>query len=556
MKAFKKFLYMVTAVAAFLATGCTEQIEPEPAPELVGQQVYFENNQKTSWLIGRSDDIKTEGGKSYVEIPVYRLNDADAYTVEYRFEAESGIETPAAPKFAAGEKATKFVVYFDESVFSYGVTKTFSIQLSQNLSEYGDSEFTFSITMPEPWVEMGKGIYVDDFLSALLETPAGLMAEVKFEKHAENPNRIRVVEPFGADTMFQLIGGVPGYFIYGEEPSYLEFDITNPDNVLLSANPVPIGFQINFSDVGALDALLYMSDNNEDGIYDAPITFKDGVIRFPANDQVILGYIVNGELGGWYANPTGSMAYALPGVELADYSINVTYAGMRVPSDNSATYAIFDFELGADVEKYRFAIVPENVSADYAAVVEGIVDGTLEGVVELDSSELQYEVALETGTYTIVAVPYAGGEASIGDASATFFYFPGSNGGAEVPDVEINLAIDSLANIMQKPDYEAQYPGNQYVAIGLFFDPTLISGMRIFIGDVEEIHAAVEAEEVTYKQLVDEYGNDVTSWVRDYDNGNVRILQMDPGSNLCIIFAFDTIYGKTQYYHYDYQMPA
>ncbi len=556
MKALKKFLYMVTAVAAFLATGCTEQIEPEPAPELVGQQVYFENNQKTSWLIGRSDDIKTEGGKSYVEIPVYRLTDADAYTVEYRFEAEDGIEAPAAPKFAAGEKATKFVVYFDEAAFELGETKTFSIQLSQNQSEYGDSEYTFAINKPEPWVAMGTGLYVDDFMSVLLDTPAGLTAEVKFEQHAENPNRIRVVEPFGADTMFQLIGGTPGYFIYGEEPCYLEFDITDPDNVLLSVNPAPVGFKINFSDVGALDAYLIITTADDAGTYSAPITLKDGVIRFPTNDQVIFGYFVDGELGGWYANSTGMMAYALPGVTLADYSIDVVYSGMRVPSDNSATYAIFDFKVGADVDKYRFAIVPENVSSDYSAVVSAIIDGTLEGVVELDSSELQYEVALETGAYTIVAVPYGGGEPSVGDAIATFFYFPGSNGGAEVPEVEIGLMVDSLANLMQNPAYEDQYPSNQYIAIGLFFDPTLISAMRIYIGDVAEVHAAVEAEEITYKQLVDEYGNDVTSWVRDYDKGNVRILQMDPGSNLCLVFAFDTIYGKTQYYHYDYQMPA
>lgn len=544
MKALKKFLYMVTAVAAFLATGCTEQIEPEPAPELVGQQVYFDTNQSTAWVIGRSDDIKTEGGKSYVEIPVYRMVDAEAYTLEYRFEAEAGIDTPAAPKFAAGEKATKFVVYFDEAAFEPGVTKTFSIQLSQNLSEYGDTEYTFSISMPELWNSLGMGLYRDDFLLPLYGGPAGYMWQVEIRQHAVETHRIRVIEPFSPEIISSIFGGVPGDMQISELEGYIEFDVTNPENVLIV--PSPCGFMLNPGIGSMVDFYLTnYDDENSTGKY------SNGVITFAPGS--LFWMIPDGR--GNYTNASGLFAVAMPGVSLKDASISASYAGMYVSADGNTSSAIFEFVLGSDVEKYRFAVVPGNVSTDYAAVVEGIVNNTLEGVVESEASELKWEVALETGNYTLVAVPYAGGEPSVGDAFATYFYFPGAGGG-EKPDAEINLMVDSLPNIMQNPAYEANYPSEYYMAIALFFEPSEISGMRFYVGDVDVVHAAVEAGEITYQELVDTYGNDVYSWVESYDQGNVRILPMQPGSKNCTIFAFDTIYGKTQYYHFDYEMPA
>ena len=88
-----------------------------------------------------------------------------------------------------------------------------------------------------------------------------------------------MVNPAGQRLFGEMWGGVPGFFVYpNEEDSYIEFDITDPNNVKLAQNPAMLNVGINFGADGVLPACLYIIEDEEaaDGSYAAPITYVDG----------------------------------------------------------------------------------------------------------------------------------------------------------------------------------------------------------------------------------------------------------------------------------------
>ena len=559
MKKFN-FIYLFLAlVGVFALTSCEHQYaDYTPGAQDANMGVYLPSTE--------GFEVKAE--TTSVDIVVARLNTEAVAEVTVRAEdtTSSGLFTwPASVTFAAGQSEANFTISFDGSKLEIGKEYAIRVQLDQaEASTYATSEFIYTIVLPEPWVNMGTGMYVDDFFRAIMaaagsDIEAGYVAPIQFQQHELNPNRIRVVNPASMDLFGNLYGGVPGFFDYTQavETSYIEFDVTDPNNVMLAENPTYLNVWANFGSDGILPLVLYVIDN-EDGSYAAPITLVDGVIRFP-KDNVVLGYI-DGGLYGWNANTEGMMMYCLPGVELTDYTISADYAGMIVSADNKTTTAIIEFTLGGDVEAYKFVLLPGSVE-DVDAVAASIVDGTAEGIVEATASETQYQVELTTGNYTIVAVPYAGGK-NVGVPTSKFFYFPGASTG-EKPEAQVQFLVDSLANIFaddadRAAQMEATYPAEYFVGIVLgIANPEEITGLRFYYNNSAAVHAAIEEGKfASYADLVEAYGDDVFKWVEGIKEGNIRILNLPADSDNCYIFAVDTIYGTTQYYHYDYDMPA
>ncbi len=566
---------MVTAVAALFATGCTEQIEPDPVPALNGQQVYFSSDQATVFEIGKN--VLGEGASSYVEIPIYRMADADECTVSMKFATSEGFNaTYDAPKFAAGQKESKLVISFDAGQLEPGESADCIVKLDEEIaSSYGKGydELTFTISNPEPWVavvdpvdpQVTYGTYIDDFFLPLLSNPSGIGAPAYFERHADNENRIRVVEPFGAHVWtywFGSVEAVASVVALDSEPAYFVFDVTEPENVVMEQNPCYLGFQAAFD--GFVDAYIIVAAPNENNQLDPSIpgliTYDNGVISF-AKECVYMCYDDgSGNLAIFSpANLEGLMQYILPGAEPvvpADYSLSVAYGGMFVATDNTAN-AVLDFTVGADVATYEFTVLPGNETANAQTIAESIIAGTCESdVVESDAATTQWQISeLVTGTYTVIAVAYdEEGEAQT--SIANIFYFPGMGGSTEIPEVNANFVVDSVANLTGNPDYESQFPSTSSFGIWLNIeDPSQIVGMRIYLDYKDNVHAYLDEGE-TIENIVDSAGEDVYEWILKIDEGNIRIYnQLNPG-DYCLIFAIDTIYGSTQYYHVDYTVPA
>lgn len=539
MKAVQKFLYIVAAVA-FFATGCTEQIEHTPAPKVDGQQVYFDVNQKTAFAYSEENPT--------IEIPLYRLVTDEAFTVNFRFMGDV-FEQPKAPSFAAGENATKFVVKYNPADINYGETKSFKIVLTSDTTPYGDgaAELEFFVTRPEPWTELGYGTYRDDVLvSTLFNGPGGFTWPVMFLQNDNNPNLYRLYEPFSRDVFMSIFGTVPDGITLAEG-GYIEFELSTdeeyPGVTFAEIIQSPVGMSVG--DLGEV----YLSS------YQVTGTFADGVATFPAGSAVL----VNIDWMGYLSNPNGLLAFAMPGVSLIDAFISAAYAGMSVNADGSVVEAIFDFELGPDVESYKFVVVEGNVQDDPSEVVAGLVDGTIEGV-ESSADQTRWAVELSTGYYTLVAVPYASGEAQVEDVFANYFYFAGVGAG-DKPEAEIKVSMGKFADYTEMFDPSkvdgilAQYPEDYYAALYIEANPDEIKSISAWIGDA----ATVDGSGLDFEFIVDNYGNDFSAVRQHLIDGEGRTLlgpyNFMSGQDAVALLSFETIFGDTKYFRVDHSMP-
>ena len=101
-----------------------------------------------------------------------------------------------------------------------------------------------------------------------------------------------------------------------------------------------------------------------------PGVFADGVFWF-TKPQSIMWHIPDGR--GNTANKAGLFAASLPGYEIKDMSISAAYRGTTLESDNSTISAVVEFALGADVDKYRFTVLPGYVE-EYDESVEALIN--------------------------------------------------------------------------------------------------------------------------------------------------------------------------------------
>lgn len=505
------------------------------------------------------DVLEVTADATSVDILIARNNAEEAAEVSLRAEDIESTElftVPSSVSFAAGETETTLTIDFNDAL-EVGKTYSLRLQLDQSeASQYAISEYVFSIIIPEPWEDWGTGSYVDDFYCALMaaagaDIPAGYVAPVPFQKHGENENRIRVVNPASMQMFSNLWGGVPELLSYPTDAgdTYLEFDITDPADVKMAVNPAPMGVLINFSD-GSFEMGLEVVEG-------AKIVYEEGKIIFPKGG-VVMGCFVEGTYYQQFdANVDGLMMFAIPGVEIKDYAIAATYGGMTVEADNTTNSAILDFIYGADVATFKFAVVPGNVT-DASATVEAIVAGSeeltiFEGVAEENGSS--FKVALPaSGTYTVVTVPYsAEGEAMVEDTNVYPFYYPGL-GGAEKPVAEIKVLFNSVYELTGMEEYKTQFPSEYFVAAGIIANADELKSIKIWVGET----ASIAGSGYTPEEIVAEYGADATEKIEVIrQNGSVVLgpYNMKTGSTVSFLAAIETLYGDTQFFNLEYTLP-
>ncbi len=401
------------------------------------------------------------------------------------------------------------------------------------------------------WESLGMGIYVDDFYRVLMaaagtDLKAGYAAPIEFKRNYTNPNRIRVINPAGRDIFYNMFGNVPGFLVYpNEEYSYIEFDVTDPNNVKLAQNPAMLNVGINFAVEGVLPACLYILEAG-DGSYAAPITYVDGKIIFP-KDGVAMGYMFDGEVIGWWlANTSGLMSYYLPGAEYANCEMSVEYEGLSEPTNGGAGKAVFTFQTSADVASFKFAFVEGNVTHDPSEVVDAIVDGRSDlTIYESVENTATYEVELPDGLWTLVAVPYtAKGTAWTQDAISEYFYITSTGW---YPEVDIQVAVGSVVDITGNPAYEENYPSASTMCIYMQADGTQLRSITAFVGtDIPS--------EMTNEDLL-AYGEDFSIFIPDMvENGYALAVYsgLTEGTTYNIVLGFTTIFDELKTYRMQY----
>ncbi len=557
MKKFK-FSHLLLAIVGVLAfASCQhEHADWTPGVQDASMGVYFPD---TSHV-----DLAVDGTKA--EIVVKRFKTAEAASVKVRIEDidKCGLFTVQGTEFneeggaivnvdfAAGAEESFIIFGYDSSDLVAGANYSFSIQLDQaDASLYGVSNAVFTLAIPEPWKSLGKGTYRDDFLAPLYGGPSGVIVEVEVVQHELEPNRYRMVEPYSQAMCPYIIGGVPEDMTY-TGPGYVEFVVDENGNVEIPSSP--LGFKLDVGTGGPVDfylATVYADQNTP--LYGK---FEEGVFWF-TTPQSIMWHIPDGR--GNYANQNGLFALALPGYSIRDYSISAAYAGMVTESDNVTTSALLEFAVGSDVQSYKFTILDGNVvdaTETIAAIVEGSEDIT---IYEAEADELAWTLDLgAAGIYTVVAVPYAD-EAVVDEAIVYPFYF--HMGGGELPKAEFKVLYDSVFNLTGEEKYEEQFPEAYFVALGIIGNPNEMKSIKAWIGDA----AVVAGSGMTPEQLVAGYGEDFQSAIdaisksydpeKGYGSAVMGPYNMASGSTSCAIVAIETLYGDTQVFYVEKELP-
>ena len=323
-------------VGVIAMTSCEHQYaDYTPGAQENNQGVYFP----------RKIDFTVSAEDTFVEIPVARTNDADATEISYRVEADELFTYGRTVSFAAGATDAIIKIEFDGSALVVGQKYDIKIQLDPTeATAYAVSEYTFSVTLPEPWVSMGQGIYFDDLLCYALADPStlqGVGTYVEFQQHAEETHRIRVVNPYGPETVAAMWGGLPSWMTFAEGTHYIEFDVTDPNNLKIAPNENVVELSDESGNVVAIAYMLGINMNsyNYDLAFiwrlDYPIVLKDGIIKYPTEGLTFSAFQGGEYLGDFdRANQMGFMQYYLPGTSFVNYDMSVEYGGMKVEADN------------------------------------------------------------------------------------------------------------------------------------------------------------------------------------------------------------------------------
>ena len=554
MKKFNFIGLLMAFVGVIAMTSCEHPYaDYTPGAKENNQGVYFPGK----------IDFKVTAEDTFVEIPVARTNAAEAAEISLRVEADELFTIGRTVSFAAESTESTIKVEFDADKLVLGKKYDIKIQLDQaEATAYAISEYTFSVTLPEPWVSMGQGIYFDDLICYALADPSALVgmgAYVEFEQHAEESHRIRVVNPFGPETVAAMWGGLPNWMSFAEGTSYIEFDITDPEDVKIAPCANLVEFTVQGSTYNAFMLGISLPSDGYDLAFSwdpaQKFVLKDGIIKFPT-EAIALSAFNGGKYLGDFdaANQMGYLQYYLPGTSFVNYDMTVEYGGMKVEADNATTSVVLNFGFGGNVEAFKFTVVDGNIT-DATAIVEAIVAGSEEiDIYEGNIETYEYTVPAEgTGMKTVVAVPYAGGEAKADYALVYSFYFPGL-GSAETPQAEIYAYIRSVAELTGKPEYESQYPADKYAALGIIANADELVAMRVWIGTAEDVNGATDEE-----LLASESVQDISKSIADIaKNGSVVYgpWEFETGTTVVAVLAFDTIYGATQVMHLEHTVQA
>jgi len=205
-----------------------------------------------------------------------------------------------------------------------------------------------------PWVTLGTATYRDDFLSTFWATGTPEY-EVEIQENQLQPGLFRLVNPYGAAYPYNEDGDWDASQDY-----YIEIHAEDPDAVLHSACKTPVwtGAMAIYTLIASQDTTLQkgmtVDEVKENGVFG---TYKDGVITFPAN-SLLVGMVDYNDLGLYRANTNGGFRVVMPGVVLADYSLEIGYAGKYTDSDDNVAGAIVNLlSAGSDVETIKYAIV-------------------------------------------------------------------------------------------------------------------------------------------------------------------------------------------------------
>ena len=393
------FIYLVSAVFAFAAVSCQEELRYRPGeqdaencygvffPVQTGAgDLQIEPTDPTvlTYTVRRS---RTEGE---LHVPVKVLDTAQVFSVtEIVFQDE--------------EAVAEVQVYFPSIEMGKTYECTLQIDGDEYVSKYSQnaSSLRFSVTMIKWNTLLGPngettGRYRDAvFQDWFSVSDAGAEASVQIQERDDMPGYYRIYDVYNPSYMSAIFGGnMSGNCVYS---SYMYIDATNPDKVWIPTFKCGL---ILHSDYGEISIGSYVTENAAD--FGSSITsvygkMREGVIEFPSGSlQMKL------EMMGWYsANATGKHRVILPGYSAKDYNVELT---VGVSDEQGMLPVKVDF--GRDVTQVWMAAYEGTLTETAAAEQEQLI---LSGAADVEITKIKREDTYKfsfdkTGMYSIVAI--------------------------------------------------------------------------------------------------------------------------------------------------------
>lgn len=514
-----KYLLVALIASCGLFTGCSSDDDWTSGPQAEGAQVYFSSEGVTTYKIEAatasvSVDVLRAAKEEEIEVPI-SATIADEYAGLFNI--------PETVTFAAGESKTSLVITFDRSKLDDGASYAIALAVDDPTmtTPYGASSLNITLTVPEPYVLLGKGLFRDDLIASLFSEIEPLEYEVEVYENTNRPGYIFLKNAY--TSLFPA--SKPGQYV--TEDRYFIINIEDPEKVYIPQQDLGVDYGYGEMFAGSLK-----------DIYG---TMVNKVITFP-----IKGLAIGDNDGTYYANQAGMFRVALPGAVLTDYSLEAAYDGFRVGADNTTAYPAVRVAYGADVASVKIVFIDGDHEKDYAETVAGIVDGSIESTEVPVSGEGEMEIISEkemaAGVYTAVIVPCdAEGAAQAADAAAVSFYFPGV-GAAETPACDIAVGVYPFSAVF--PDYAATYPDSStFLWIAQGSEIKTLKSLVMPTATIEKYLEQYSAEE-----LVLGNGEDLADQVTDINEEGMCFAfytDLPSSTSFTVILYAQNIYGNT-----------
>lgn len=430
-KLFKYSLALLTVVIGFASCSSDSDDNYQKA-SVSGPQVFFSKNMSTVVNLTFDD--------TSFKVPISRGNDAEAVTVALSKEDEENLfNVPASVSFAAGQSEAEIEIGLDPTKFEFNEFKNLTITVDpEQGTPYGIGTLALSVGMPLTWKSLGKGTYVDNWFEH--------STKAEIFQCEQDPQKFRIASPYAdydGDDYFDMSGTMDPYLeLTVLKPGDVFNDVTITENDLV-VYPIYSTGAIHPSYTDDVIVMLHPSEYTSMAA-DQTMWVHNKVLEYDANGtpakiQLAPSFYMM-QYGGWNNTQNdGVIEIYFPGNDPLDFDVKVTYNGKTVSPDDEYA-ALFSIKVGGDLEEVKYAFV---ASSDVNSILSGILDGSVETESISKSTDLSIPVE-KAGSYSLVAVGYADGEAQTYDASTILFEMGGGETWTAVAHGVYSYGVEAL----------------------------------------------------------------------------------------------------------------
>ena len=423
---------VLLSVLALTLGSCTDEYEYTGAA-VSGEQVYFSN--------ALSSTVELSATAGSVTVPVNRIQRSGELTVNLDVSVPEGspLTVSNTATFADGDSVAYITISYDPAAIEYGKYDTITVALNDAslTTPYGNTTYTFAAGLSE-WVSMGNGSYRDGIMSYFLPQ-LGLALDpmtysVEIQKNVLKEGVYRVVNPYAAGTAFydDLVVNNSTYFAWtGGANTSIIIDASDPDYVYvtddfysgITTTVSGSAYVPHFYSLVSVNLEYYgfSLDQLKQQVPDYFGQMKDGVITFPMGHVGFTFGDYDKEVG-LYTGNDATLAVALPGYAISDYSSAFVYSGCFIDIMGNS-YIQGTVTLGDDVVNAKYVIAA--MGDDVDAIIDAVNDGSIEATDITESGEVSIPMS-ESGDYNFIIITYDATGEMRGSSTTPFTFNSGT----------------------------------------------------------------------------------------------------------------------------------